>query len=494
MFCKIRTAKNRNKSIMTVKSHKHFIFFLLCGAIILVCLPAYSYALNQHKSDNARNFLTFASSYVKEPKINNGARAIDLKTALKLALKYYPGIMSSKYSYISSIYTKNQSLYLYYPQISGTAGFSKNSVMDVNNSGIVSNGQIYSEPGINYSLNDYSASVNATYMLYSFGSRYYNYLNAEYLMKGAGAGYSYAINSALYNVILNFATYFADKELMKADGENLKNDKIQYKAAFEFYKIGTGDLLDAETAKATMETAKAAYINSIYNVKIAKLALFNSIGLSPSKKYLFVNTLKFKPFHQKINKLIKTAIKLNPQLKESIYAVKSSKASVAEATSGYFPTLNAGFSYTGQNSSFPLNRNYSAGLSVSIPIFNGFLTQNKIDYSKAVLNNNIWNKRLTKNNLVYSISSDYYAITNQYLTVKALKSSAKASKLAYTLALKSYEVGVGSMIQLVTANAQYVSAETSYINAKFTYFYQKAKLYSDLGLMVEHYIKQKRTG
>ena len=74
-------------------------------------------------------------------------------------------------------------------------------------------------------------------------------------------------------------------------------DEIQYKAAKAFYKVGTGDLLDAETARATMETARAAYINSEFNVKIARLALLNSIGLPPLKKYRFVlNFIIFKIF------------------------------------------------------------------------------------------------------------------------------------------------------------------------------------------------------
>ena len=451
----------------------------LTVSILLIAAPNDpSFAEKETKSAGTGGAISYVS-----------VQTVTLKDALRLALKLYPGILTSKYSYISSAYTKNQTLSQYYPQISGTAGFSRNSFMEVSNNGLISGGQIYNEPGINYSLNNYSATLNATYMLYSFGSRYYNYLNAKYQMKGANAGYSYAVNSDLYNVILNFAEYFADKELMKTDKENFKNDEIQYKAAEAFYKVGTGDLLDAETAKATMETAKAAYINSVFNVKIARLALLNSIGLSSSKKYRFINTLKFKPFNSKLQKLMKTALKYNPQLKQAVYAVKASKASVKKAASGYFPAFNADFSYTGQNSSFPLNRNYSAGLSVSIPIFNGFLTQNQIDYSKAVLNGSIWNEKLTENNLIYSISSDYYALNNQYLTVQALKSSKNASKLAYTLALKSYEVGVGSMVQLVTANAQYISSVTSYINSEYTYFYLKAKLYSDLGLTVEHYIK-----
>jgi outer membrane protein TolC len=414
---------------------------------------------------------------------------ITLRDALKFALKLYPGILTSKYSYISTIYTKNQTLSQYYPQVSGTAGFSRNSFMDVNQNSVLTGGQIVNRQGINYSLNDYSAVLNASYMLYSFGSRYYNYLGAKYQMKAAASGYNYNVNNDLYSVIINFAEYFADKELMQSDKENLKNDKVQYKAAAAFYRVGTGDLLDAETAKAAMETAKAAYINSIFNVKIAWLAIINSIGLAPSKKYRFVNTLKFKPFKDKLGSLMQTAFKYNPQLKQAVYEVKASEASVKESDSGYFPTFNANFSYAGENSSFPLNRNYSAGLSVSIPIFNGFLTQNKIDYSKAQLNSSIWNKRLTKNNLTYTVSGDYYGVKNQYLTVKALKSSAKASRLAYRLALKSYEVGVGSMVQLVTANALYISAETSYITGRYTYFYLKAKLYADLGLMVKHYIK-----
>lgn len=469
---------------MISKSPKYAIFSLLCIIVIVVCFSYNSYALNGHKQARGykpattKNILLFIPSYIGKSSIDRDApHTIGLTAALKLSLKHYPGILLSKYDYISSIYAKNQSLHLYYPQISGTAVFSKNSAMS------------NSVGGMNYSVNNYSGSINATYMLYSFGSRYYGYLGSVYQMKRANAGYNLSINKNLYSVVINFATYFADIELMKADRENMKSYEMQYKAAFEFYKIGTGNLLDAETAKANMENAKAVYTNSIYNLRIARLALFNSIGLSPSKKYRFVNTLKFKPLVQKLDSLIKTAVKLNPELKESIYAVKSSRAAIDEAASGYFPELSADFSYTGQNSSFPLNRNYSVGVSVSIPIFNGFLTQNKIEYFKAMLNSNIWSRRLIRDNLVYSISIDYYAILNQYLTAKMLKSSEDAAMLAYKLALKSYKIGIGSMLELTIANTRYISAETNYINAKFTYFYQKAKLYSDLGLMREHYIK-----
>ncbi len=423
--------------------------------------------------------------------LENPAKKIDLREALLLTLKRYPGIMTSKYSYKASVYAKNQSLYLYYPQISGAADFSKNSFMDVGNNGITSNRQISYRSGLNYSVRSYSGSISATYMLYSFGSRYYGYINAKYQMKAAKSGYNYAVNSNLYNVILNFVTYFENKNLMRTDKENLKNDKIQYKAATAFYKIGTGDLLDVKTAKATMEKAKATYINSIFNVKIARLALLNSIGLPASKKYHFVNTLDFKSLQSKLADLIKTALKFNPRLKEAVYTLKASKASVRQAVSGYFPTVNVDLSYTGENSSFPLNRNYSVGLSVSIPIFNGFLTKNKIDRSKAMLNGNIWNERLSRDNLIYNISSDYYAILSQYLKIKALRSSEKASKLAYKLALKGYEIGITPMVRLITANAAYISAETNYINSEYTYYYMKAKLYSDLGLMLKHYVKQK---
>jgi len=448
---------------------------------------------------------------------------ITLKTALKLALKNYPGILSQKYNYLASIYTKNESTYLYYPQISAVAGFSRNTIMDVNNN----NGQIYgagNPPNLNnitqnYFVNNYSGSLNASLMLYSFGSRYYNYMQAKYNEEGTKYAYNLTINNSLYNVIFNFASYFEDKELEKADVQNFKNTELQYKAALSYYKIGTGNLLDAETAKATMETAKAAYINSKFNLKIVRLALFNSIGIAPlqpatpidkadskiikingknlktaaltGNRYHFVNTLHFKRISIKLNELINKALKHNPQLEQAVFTVKSSEAGVNEAMTGYYPSLNSNFSYTGQNSSFPLNRNYFIGISVSIPIFNGFLTSNKIGYAKASLNSQLWNSRLIKNNLIYAVSGDYYSLRNQYLTEKALYQSLKASKLAYKLALKSYQVGVGSMVQLVTANAQYITSQTNYINAKYTYFYQKAKLYSDLGLLLNHYLGEK---
>ncbi len=424
-------------------------------------------------------------------------RYISLKQALKLALINYPGILSSKYNYLNYVYLNNESTYKYYPQISANAGFTKETVMNVNNTGeaqTIGNQVLIQNVNQNYFINNYSGSINATLELYSFGSRYYNYLQSKYNMLSQKYAYNLTINNDLYNVIFDFESYFEDKQLEQADRENLKNDEIQYKSAYAFYKVGTGDLLDAETAKATMETAKASYINSTFNVKIAKLALLNSIGLSPENgknavKYHFVNSVSFKSFKTKLKSLLSKGLKHNPQLKQAAFAVKSSNASVRQAVSGYYPSLSASFNYTGENSSFPLNRNYSVGIAVNIPIFNGFLTENQVGAAKAQLNSNIWNKRLVKNNLIYDVSNDYYNIINQYLTAKALRQSVVSSKLAYKLALKSYQVGVGSMVQLVTANSQYITSKTNYINAEFTYFYEKAKLYSDLGLLIRHYLK-----
>ena len=493
--------KRRPTLFFYTKYIKPFILFFIFLIIALVFSASYyssnSYAQTlMHPKNNIKNHTMPASvsSAAAFKIINKNNKYINLKQALKLALEHYPGILSSKYNYLNYVYLNNESTYQYYPQISADAGFTKETVMNVNNRGAaqtIGNQVIINNINQNYFINDYHVGINATLMLYSFGSRYYNYLQSKYNMLSQKYSYNLTINNDLYNVIFNFESYFEDKQLELADKENLKNDEILYKEAYAFYKVGTGDLLDAETAKATMETAKASYINSTFNVKIAKLAIFNSIGISPKSgiHYYFVNSVKFKSFKTKLDKLIANGLKHNPQLKQASFTVESSKASVNQANTGYYPSLNSNFSYTGENSSFPLNRNYAVGITVSIPIFNGFLTENRVGAAKAQLNSNIENKQLIKNNLVYSVSQDYYNLINQYLTAKALQQSLKSSGLAYELALKSYKVGVGSMVQLVTANSQYITSKTNYINAEFTYFYQKAKLYSDLGLLIHHYLK-----
>ena len=478
---------------------KPFILFFVF-LIIAFVFSAFYYSSNSYaktlmyNKNNTKNYIMPVSTQTFKI-INKNNKYINLKQALKLALKHYPGILSSKYNYLNYVYLNNESTYQYYPQISANAGFTKETVMNVNNNRgaaqTIGNQVVINNINQNYFINDYNASINATLMLYSFGSRYYNYLQSKYNMLSQKYSYNLTINNDLYNVIFNFESYFENKQLELADKENLKNDEILYKEAYAFYKVGTGDLLDAETAKATMETARASYINSTFNVKIAKLAIFNSIGISPKSgiHYYFVNSIQFKPFKTKLDKLIANGLKHNPQLKQASFTVKSSKASVNQANTGYYPSLNSNFSYTGENSSFPLNRNYAVGITVSIPIFNGFLTENRVGAAKAQLNSSVENKQLIKNNLVYSVSQDYYNLINQYLTAKALRQSLKSSGLAYELALKSYKVGVGSMVQLVTANAQYITSKTNYINAEFTYFYEKAKLYSDLGLLINNYFK-----
>ncbi len=144
----------------------------------------------------------------------------------------------------------------------------------------------------------------------------------------------------------------------------------------------------------------------------------------------------------------------------------------------YFPTLAAfyGFQETGQRSSaamsaggkpwFWYNTN-QVGLSVSIPIFDGFSKKYKIQQAKFTLQKVENSLDQAKKGIDLEITIAKNTLTNAILNMDMQEDNMKLAEKVYNTEKKKYEAGLGSSFAILQSDTDLQQAQSNYFRSLY---------------------------
>ena len=121
-----------------------------------------------------------------------------------------------------------------------------------------------------------------------------------------------------------------------------------------------------------------------------------------------------------------------------------------------------------------LNQNFrqSVGLSINVPIFNGYSLRTAYQRSKITIRNEELQKELDDQKLKQDIYQAYNASTVALEKFNASKKTVAAAERTYTFAKKRYDVGMLSTFELITNQNNLFRAKLEYTFNQFDYVFK----------------------
>ena len=130
---------------------------------------------------------------------------------------------------------------------------------------------------------------------------------------------------------------------------------------------------------------------------------------------------------------------------------------------------------------FPLQPALVGGLSLNIPIFDGFRTTNRVEETF----HNYYNVKAQEEDrrqlIALEVEQSYLRVVETQERIRATESAARASKENLDLAQGRYQVGVGSIIEVTDAETLYTDAQTTYVRTIYEYKIADAQLARAMG-------------
>jgi outer membrane protein len=361
------------------------------------------------------------------------------------------------------------------------------------------NGVVPNGPRNTFDLyNWWDFQVSGSLVLWDFGQTLNRWRAAEVRAEALGLTERAIRLQAIVAVRAAFFRARAQKALVEVGRQTLANYDRHLGQIEGFVHAGTRPEIDLVQARADRANARVRVIQSENAYAMARADLNQAMGVTGSTDYDVADQM-LGPVDGEvlpIETLVADAVRARPEIGSLDAQIRAQELTARAARGGYGPTLSlvggaedAGIQFartTYNNSGIAspyggLAWDFFAGLQLSWPLFQGFLTRGQVREADAVLDG----LRAQRDALVQQI---WVAVQQAALGLHAAREVLGASDDALAnarerlrLAEGRYAAGVGNAIELGDAQLAATSAEAQRVGAEYNLAAARAELLVALG-------------
>ncbi|KQB99923.1 TolC family protein [Pedobacter sp. Hv1] len=408
------------------------------------------------------------------PQIVNAQQQLTLKDALVFALQNNTNMRKSRLDIDGGRYKVEEVRAQALPQLTGTAGLTYNAI--IGQQVVDFGGQLQtlkfgqkwnSSAGIQLSQQLFNQQVFTGLQAARSSEEYYNLtaqLTEEQIIELVANNY--------YQVLVN-------RQQLGVLDNNIKNVKVVEKIVSNQYANGLAKKIDVDRINVNLTNLNTQREQAINGITLLENQLKFAMGMQvatpivlPATELTEVSTLP--QLAATIDLANRTEIKLLDN-QDKLLALQK-KAYIAE----YYPTLalTGNYTYSSQANGFDfLNTNSTAigygssaiGLTLKVPIFNGFLTRAKVRQADVNIRKAQEDRLNTKNSLNMAYENAKIQLRNNLNTITSQRKNAELAQEIYKSTQNNYNNGLATLTDLLDTENSLTQAQNSYTQALLNY-------------------------
>jgi outer membrane protein TolC len=307
----------------------------------------------------------------------------------------------------------------------------------------------------------------------SIANDYHNYF--KYAGKSAEDEVILSVKEAFYTILLAAELINVSQksyEVAKANFENVKS-QFTHGVSSEY------DLLRAEVQLANVDPI---LIQAKNNFKLAKNGLKNLLGIDLQKDINVIGEFKLEAadpdFIKDENDYL---LENNPMLTALEFQISVLEKNIKLETAGYFPTLSgfANYLWQTQDNSFDFSNylwanTFTVGLRLSIPVFDGFRKNARIDQAIVEKTKLELIKLKAEEGLGIQLVQSQLKMQEARERVLAQEKSLTQAERAVQIAESRYNNGIGTQLEILDTQSSLTMSRTNYSQAIYDYLIAKA--------------------
>ena len=194
---------------------------------------------------------------------------------------------------------------------------------------------------------------------------------------------------------------------------------------------------------------------------------------------------------------VDTALQQNPNLVSARMAASIAESEINLRRSAYLPTLelvastgggngNRERSFRGQSSDFrDSNRNNSVRLTLSVPLFDGFLRNSRVREARFLQRAATERLEGVERMVVRQTRDAFLGVSSEISRVTALRQAVASSRTALRATEAGYEIGTRTIVDVLAARQALVAAESNYARSRYDFIVTVLTLKSAAGILSE---------
>jgi outer membrane protein TolC len=320
-------------------------------------------------------------------------------------------------------------------------------------------------------------------LLYATKAAHFYVEQAELITDSTKIDLVSSVSKAFYSLLLTIEQINVFKEDTARLTKNLNDTYHQYVG-------GLVDMTDYQEAAITLNNSKAQLKQAVENVIPQYAVLKQFMGWPPQKHFnvdfdttqmkrdIAFDTTQELVYEKRIEyKILQTGKNLQHQITDYY------KLSFLPTVSGFF---NYDFEYQNNSLSALYANSYPysyVGVTVNLPIFQGFYRTNNIRRSKMQEQLLDWSQVSLKSEIYTEYTTALANYKSNLYNLFVMQDNVAMAKNVYDIVTLQYQQGVVAYLNVITAESNLITSQIGYLNALFQVLSNKVDLQKAMGIV-----------
>jgi outer membrane protein len=286
----------------------------------------------------------------------------------------------------------------------------------------------------------------------------------------------------LASVIQAYVDVQRDIEILEIRQQNLtvlRRQLDESNARFEVGEITRTDVAQSESRLATSQADLAA---AQAQLSVSRAAYAAVVGQAPGT---LVAPPQLPGVPSDFDAALDTGLVENPSVLAAEYALQAAEQGVAAARAEYLPSVGLTASYGGSGDLSGLDladrTAFTAGASISIPLFTGGLNQSRVAQARERANAAQIQIEGQRRTVLQNVSSAYAQVISAKASLTAGEEGVRAATVAAEGVRQEAQVGLRTTLDVLNQELELRTAQIQLTNARRNEYVAQAQLLSAMG-------------
>jgi outer membrane protein len=322
--------------------------------------------------------------------------------------------------------------------------------------------------------------LNAQWTLYNGGKRLNTIKQDKLNSKAAQLDVETSENSIQESILQSYVQILYAAEAIKVNEGTLEVSKAQYERGKQLVAAGSLSRVDLAQLEAQVSTDEYQLVmaqTALQNYKLQLKQLLELDGTDEMNVQIVAidDSRVLAPLPNKLD-VYEAALAQRPEIESSKLNIESAALGINIAKAGYIPTVSMsagiGTNHTsGSDYTFAEQVkngwNNSAGLTVSVPIFNNRQTKSAVQKAKLQHENSLLDLQDKQKALYKSIEGYWLEALNSQQRYAAAEKKQNSAQTSFELISQQFDLGMKNIVELLTEKNNLLSATQETLQAKY---------------------------
>ena len=338
-------------------------------------------------------------------------------------------------------------------------------------------------------VDNYSVGLMVTQPIYAGGSIPAR-INAAKLMslltdetvRGGVQEVVYAAEHAYYDVLLS-------QRLVEISTDAVRSAQAHLDSVKQRQRGGIASDFDVLRAEVELSNFQAEFIQNKNAINVAKASLIKVMGVSQDSDFLLSDELLYVPSEITMEQAVEAAYRNRPDLLGREFDIKMQKELLKVARSRYFPMFSGYYSNTWAKPDphsmmmIEWGHAWQAGLTASLPVFDGFMREGEIVTQKARLKQGQIDLIDAEETALFELTKAQLSIENTAEFIESQRLNLTRAKEGLRLAEVGYREGANTQVEMIDAQAALTTARANHYQAIYSHIIAKLDFQKAMGTL-----------